>query len=147
MDTVVREAVKRLVRSQPPQVTLRATFEDGVIRLDLLKVEPSRRGRGLGTSVMRDLLRLADTFGLPVSLYALSLPGEGHGPDQEALQLWYAGLGFADTGERSVMGLMEMRRAPATGPKDWEKEVRTGARRIIKRQRPGNALDVLARSP
>jgi GNAT superfamily N-acetyltransferase len=112
IDIRLAAAVKALVRAQPVGVTLRASFDEGWIMLDLIKVDPELRGRGHAGHAVKALLKLADSVGLPVRLHAIALPGEGRGPDLEALLRWYESLGFVDHGERSASGLVTMERSP-----------------------------------
>jgi GNAT superfamily N-acetyltransferase len=109
----LHDAVKALVGSLGPEVTLSLALEEGAIALDLLKVEPDSRGRGLGRKAMKRLLALADRHRVPVRLHAMSLCRDEPGPDQQQLEEWYARLGFVRTGRHSVMGLAEMRRDAA----------------------------------
>lgn len=108
----LHDAVKALVMSAGPAVTLSLALQEGAIVLDLLKVEPDARGRGLGQEAMNRLLALADRYRVPVRLHAMSLCRDEAGPDQGQIEAWYARLGFARTGRHSVMGLAEMRREP-----------------------------------
>jgi GNAT superfamily N-acetyltransferase len=132
----LRDAVKALVRSVGPGVTLTLALEDGAIALDLLKVEADARGRGLGRKAMKMLVSLADRHRMPVRLHAISLRRDEPGPDQDRLEAWYERLGFARTGRHSVMGLAEMRREP-----------RPACSRIrpARRQRTGSCLSDAAR--
>ncbi len=107
------DALEALVRSAGADVTLDLSLEDGVIVLDLLIVEPSVRGRGLGRRIMEDLLAVADKHRIAVGLHAMSLRRDELGPDLAELEAWYERLGFVRTGRVSVMGLAEMRRPPS----------------------------------
>ena len=54
-----------------------AALEEGVIDLDLLKVEPELRGKGIGTRIMLEVLDIADRFGVPIRLQPYSLAKMG----------------------------------------------------------------------
>jgi ribosomal protein S18 acetylase RimI-like enzyme len=70
------------------------------IRLVDLAVLPGRRGRGIGTALIQNLLREAAASGKPARLSAIK--------GQRALQL-YQRLGFRKTGEDSMRDRMEWR--------------------------------------
>jgi GNAT superfamily N-acetyltransferase len=112
IDSRIAESLERIARALPDGVTLRTTFAEGRIDLDLIKVEQDARGQGLARTAMERLLALADRWSLPVRLQAISLADPGTGPDEEALLGWYRRLGFDDTGDRSVTGLTIMLRHP-----------------------------------
>jgi len=93
-----------------------AAFEEGVIDLDLLKVEPELRGKGIGTRIMLEVLDIADRFGVPIRLQPYCLAENGDGLDQDSLEAWYRWFGFAMTGGVSPTGQPIMLRAPALSP-------------------------------
>jgi GNAT superfamily N-acetyltransferase len=93
-----------------------AALEEGVIDLDLLKVEPELRGKGIGTRIMLEVLDIADRFGVPIRLQPYSLAENGGGLDQDSLEAWYRSFGFVMTGRVSPTGQPIMSRAPALSP-------------------------------
>ncbi|MBA4467261.1 hypothetical protein FHK98_18680, partial [Cylindrospermopsis raciborskii CS-506_A] len=85
VDARIAESLRRLARTLPEGVTLRTSFDEGRIDLDLIKVDADFRGQGLARGALRRLLALADRWSLPVRLQAISLADPGTGPDEEAL--------------------------------------------------------------
>jgi GNAT superfamily N-acetyltransferase len=108
IDSRIGHILRRLARAQPDGVTLRASLREGQIDLDLIKVEPELRGRGLASLALAGLLTVADRWRLPVCLQAISLADPGTGLAEEALLDWYRRLGFQDTGQHLVTGLTTM---------------------------------------
>jgi len=68
--------------------------------IDWVYVPPTHRGRGLAGHLMARVLRDADAAGVRLSLE----PRACAGVDQASLEAWYAGLGFAPTGEEGPFG-------------------------------------------
>lgn len=112
IDSRIAQSPGRIARTLPEGVSLRTSLAEGRIDLDLIKVEPEARGRGLARKAMERVPALADRWSLPVRLQAISLADPGTGPDEEALLGWYRRLGFQDTGDRSVTGLTIVLRRP-----------------------------------
>lgn len=106
-------AVRALRTRVRAEAMLVVAFEEDVIGLDLLKVEPELRGKGIGTRIMLDVLGIADRFGVPVRLQPYCLAPDGDGLDQEGLESWYRSFGFVMTGHVSPTGQPIMIRPPA----------------------------------
>ena len=113
VEQAISLALRALRTRVRPEAMLVVAFEEDVIGLDLLKVEPALRGTGVGTRIMRDVLEIADRFGVPVRLQPYCLAPDGDGLDQEGLEAWYRAFGFAMTGHVSPTGQPIMARAPA----------------------------------
>lgn len=76
--------------------------------IDWVFVPPAHRGKGLAGRLMARVLADADAAGITVSLE----PRACAGLDQGALERWYQGFGFGDTGRRGDFGPI-YQRAPA----------------------------------
>jgi ribosomal protein S18 acetylase RimI-like enzyme len=85
----------------------RLYLKTGSVELRLMDVAlvPAQRGLGIGTALMRGLLRHADELGVPVSLHVE--------PFNPAIRL-YERLGFATLETRGIYCYME-RQPPASG--------------------------------
>lgn len=68
--------------------------------IDWVFVPEAYRGQGLARQLMLHVLRDADRMGVRLSLE----PRACGGVDQKALEAWYRGFGFIDTGERGSFG-------------------------------------------
>ena len=63
----------------------------GLVWIELLEVEESVRGCGLGRETMQMLIDLADRHGVSLKLKAITMDGA---VSQEALEAFYASFGF-----------------------------------------------------
>lgn len=68
--------------------------------IDWVYVPEAYRGQGLARQLMQHVLKDADRAGTRLSLE----PRACGGADQAALEAWYRGFGFVDTGRRGYFG-------------------------------------------
>jgi GNAT superfamily N-acetyltransferase len=68
--------------------------------IDWVFVPPEHRGEGLAGRLLRCVLADADAAGVAISLE----PKACAGLDQRALERWYEGYGFVDSGRRGDLG-------------------------------------------
>ncbi len=78
--------------------------------IDWVYVPPGRRDLGLGSQLMRHVLRDADREGVRLGLEARACAEVS----QEALEAWYGRLGFRHTGRRGDFGPV-LERVPVRG--------------------------------
>lgn len=86
------------IRARYPGVKLDVSeTSDGGYRVSRIVVPPEQRGEGVGTEIMRDILRQADADGARVSL----TPSGDFGGNVNKLRAWYKDLGFVDNKGRA----------------------------------------------
>lgn len=91
-------------------VTISATENGGVINLVKIAVDESERGRGKGTSAMRDIIRYADRTGQVIALS----PSADFGGNKSRLVAFYKGLGFVENkGKNKDFSISESMYRPA----------------------------------
>lgn len=67
----------------------------GRVRLDLIRVDPDHRGRGIGAAMLADLCEAADETGTALLLSVVP----GTHIDEGRLTRWYAVAGFSLRGD------------------------------------------------
>lgn len=78
------------LRSRYPGVRIEVDEGDGVLVLSRIAVPPERRGQGVGTAVVREVLARADALGVPVGV----TPDDLLGGSVPRLRKFYTRLGF-----------------------------------------------------
>ena len=78
------------LRCDSPKVMLSAQVCDGEIYLLHIRVDTDSQGQGLGSMVMRKLIKLSEGKGLPIILTPLAEDRSR----QAELVSWYKGFGF-----------------------------------------------------
>lgn len=90
------------IESRHPGVRMDLGGDTGAkrVKVDLIRVDESQRGKGLAEAAMRDLLAVADEHGFTVSLTPEPLLGDRK-TSQARLRDWYRRLGFVDNKGRA----------------------------------------------
>lgn len=70
--------------------TLWVSCGEDVLELSVLVIKPEWRERGVGTKIMRELIQMSESSGVPLAL----TPTSEFGGSKRALEKWYKRLGF-----------------------------------------------------